>query len=285
VALLRCGPVAAPLDRDALRRTLGPPVGPWASLEVVPSTGSTNADLVALAGDPAAAPDRTVLVAEHQDAGRGRRDRVWSDRAGEGLTFSVLLRPREVAVERWGWAPLLAGLALVEAVGEVTGGEVPAALKWPNDLLLGDAGAKGAGVLAEVAAGGGDERALVVGIGINVATAVADLPAGGTSLAAEGAGYLGRDTVLVAVLRALAELDDRWRGAYGDVVAAGLVDDYRARCATLGREVTVTLPGGRVLEGRAVDVDRDGRLAVREPGGDTTVVSAGDVVHVRPAGR
>lgn len=251
----------------------------------MPSTGSTNADLVALAGDPAAAPDRTVLVAEHQDAGRGRRDRVWSDRAGEGLTFSVLLRPREVAVERWGWAPLLAGLALVEAVGEVTGGEVPAALKWPNDLLLGAGGAKGAGVLAEVAAGGGDERALVVGIGINVATPVADLPAGGTSLAAEGAGHLGRDTVLVAVLRALAELDDRWRGAYGDVVAAGLVDDYRARCATLGREVSVTLPGGRVLEGRAVDVDRDGRLAVREPGGDTTVVSAGDVVHVRPAGR
>ena len=277
--------MAAPLDRDALRRTLGPPAGPWASLEVVTSTGSTNADLAALAGDPAAAPDRSVLVAEHQDAGRGRRDRVWSDRAGEGLTFSVLLRPREVAVERWGWAPLLAGLALVEAVGEVTGGEVPAALKWPNDLLLGGGGAKGAGVLAEVASGGGDERALVVGIGLNVATPVAELPAGGTSLAAEGAGYLGRGTVLVAVLRALAELDDRWRGAYGDAVAAGLVDDYRARCATLGREVTVTLPGGRVLEGRAVDVDRDGRLAVREPGGDTTVVSAGDVVHVRPAGR
>ncbi|PVZ14938.1 biotin--[acetyl-CoA-carboxylase] ligase [Actinomycetospora cinnamomea] len=274
---------AAPLDRDALRRALAPPSGPWASLEVVTRTGSTNADLAARAADPAT-PDRTVLVAEHQDAGRGRRDRVWSDRAGEGLTFSVLLRPREVAVERWGWAPLLAGLALVEAVGEVTGGDVPAALKWPNDLLLGPGQGKGAGVLAEVAEGG-DERALVVGIGLNVGTAAADLPAGGTSLAAEGAGHLGRETVLVAVLRALADLDGRWRSAYGDVAAAGLVDDYRARCATLGREVTVTLPGGRVLEGRAVDVDRDGRLAVRDTGGDTTVVSAGDVVHVRPAGR
>jgi BirA family transcriptional regulator, biotin operon repressor / biotin---[acetyl-CoA-carboxylase] ligase len=188
-------------------------------------------------------------------------------------------------VERWGWAPLLAGLALVEAVGEVGGGAVPAALKWPNDLLLGagEAG-KGAGVLAEVGAGEGPDRALVVGVGLNVGTDPADLPAGGTSLAAEGAD-VPRDAVLVAVLRALADLDDRWRAAHGDVVASGLIEDYRARCATLGRDVTVALPGDRVLEGRAVDVDRDGRLAVRTPDGDTTVVSAGDVVHVRPAAR
>jgi BirA family biotin operon repressor/biotin-[acetyl-CoA-carboxylase] ligase len=264
---------------------VGPPTGPWASLDVVARTGSTNADLLARTSGPDAAPDRTVLVAEHQDAGRGRRDRVWEDRAGEGLTFSVLLRPREVAVERWGWAPLLAGLALVEAIDQVTGGEVPAALKWPNDLLLGADPAKGAGILAEVGGGRDDDRTLVVGIGLNVGTAVADLPAGATSLAAEGFGHLDREAVLVAVLRALADLDARWRGAHGDVVAAGILEDYRARCATLGREVTVALPGGRVLEGRAVDVDRDGRLAVREPGGDTTVVSAGDVVHVRPAAR
>jgi BirA family biotin operon repressor/biotin-[acetyl-CoA-carboxylase] ligase len=278
-----------PLDQDALRHAVGPPTGPWASLDVVARTGSTNADLLARTSGPDAAPDRTVLVAEHQDAGRGRRDRVWEDRAGEGLTFSILLRPREVAVERWGWAPLLAGLALVEAVRDVTGDAVPAALKWPNDLLLGGSDdrqpAKGAGILAEVGGGRDDDRTLVVGIGLNVGTAVADLPAGATSLAAEGFGHLDRETVLVAVLRALADLDARWRGANGDVVAAGIVEDYRARCATLGREVTVTLPGGRVLEGRAVDVDRDGRLAVREPGGDTTVVSAGDVVHVRPAAR
>jgi BirA family biotin operon repressor/biotin-[acetyl-CoA-carboxylase] ligase len=275
--------VAAPLDADALRRTLGPPTGAWASLDVVASTGSTNADLLARATGPDAAPDRSVLVAEHQDAGRGRRDRVWEDRASEGLTFSVLLRPREVAPERWGWAPLLAGLALVEAVGRVS--SVPAALKWPNDLLLGaEPAAKGAGILAEVGAGSGGDRALVIGIGLNVATPVADLPAGATSLAAEGADP-GRDAVLVAVLRALADLDERWRGAHGDVVAAGIVDDYRARCATLGREVSVALPGDRVLAGRAVDVDRDGRLAVRAPDGGTTVVSAGDVVHVRPAAR
>ncbi|GAA4794886.1 biotin--[acetyl-CoA-carboxylase] ligase [Actinomycetospora chlora] len=278
-------PPDAPLDAGALRRTLGPPAGPWASVTVVERTGSTNADLLARTGGADPAPDRSVLVAEHQDAGRGRRDRTWDDRAGEGLTFSVLLRPREVAVERWGWAPLLAGLALVEAVGEVTGRSVPAALKWPNDLLLGaDPAAKGAGVLAEVGAGQGPERALVVGIGLNVATPAADLPTGGTSLAEQGAD-VGREAVLVAVLRALADLDARWRAAFGDVVAAGLVDDYRAHCATLGREVRVLLPGDRLLEGRAVDVDRDGRLAVRAPDGDTTVVSAGDVVHVRPAAR
>lgn len=268
---------------------MGPPAGPWASLEVVARTGSTNADLLARAAGPEPTPDRSVLVAEHQDAGRGRRERTWEARAGEGLTFSVLLRPREVTVERWGWAPLLAGLALVEAVDEVTGGAVPAALKWPNDLLLGTEPGKGAGVLAEVGAGDGPDRALVIGIGLNVATPAGELPAGGTSLATEldrvGAAHPGRDTVLVAVLRALADLDDRWRATHGDVVAAGLVEDYRARCATLGRDVEVSLPGGRTLAGRAVDVDRDGRLAVRAADGDTTVVSAGDVVHVRPAAR
>ena len=87
----------------------------------------------------------TVLVAEHQVAGRGRLDRVWTSPPRAGLTVSFLLRP-DVPAARRGWLPLLTGVALAESVGEVTG--VRASLKWPNDLLAVD-GRKLAGILAE----------------------------------------------------------------------------------------------------------------------------------------
>lgn len=263
-----------------LRATATAPRGPWARLEVVERTGSTNADLVAAAAlGPERTPDRSVLVAEHQDAGRGRRERTWEARPAEGLTFSLLLRPG-VPPARWGWAPLLAGVALVLALES---DDVPVALKWPNDLLLGPDQAKGAGILAEMTAGGPGATgpALVVGIGLNVATPRADLPAGGTSLVAEGV-HRARTDVLGDVLAVFASLDDDWRGARGDAGAAGLAAAYREHCATLGRRVRVSMPGGRELVGEAVDVDDEGRLVVRDDAGDEVTVSAGDVVHVRP---
>jgi BirA family transcriptional regulator, biotin operon repressor / biotin---[acetyl-CoA-carboxylase] ligase len=255
-------------------------------IDVVASTGSTNADLLARATGPDPAPDRTVLVAEHQDAGRGRRDRVWEDRAGEGLTFSVLLRPSEVPVAQWGWAPLIAGLALVVAMEDYrpAAGDAPveAALKWPNDLLLGPDRRKGAGILSEVV-DGGSGPALVVGIGINVSTPEAELPEGGTSLLAQSVRR-SRPDVLGDVLATFASLDADWRAARGDAARAGLLAGYRRRCATLGATVRVSLPGDRVLEGVAEEVDDDGRLVVRGADGGLTTVSAGDVVHVRTVG-
>ena len=274
---LPCRTVTEPLDVAALSAALARPVGPWRSLRVVERTGSTNADLVAAADDPEATPDHSVLLAEHQDAGRGRRGRTWEARPSEGLTLSVLLRPVEVPSERWGWAPLLTGLALVAAVESLAGTAPQAALKWPNDLLLGPDRRKGAGILAEQAPG-----ALVIGIWVNVATPVADLPEGGTSLRVEGVER-SRTEVAIALLEALADVERRWRGARGDVVVAGLDADYRARCATLGRRVRVTQPGDRVLTGTATGLDRDGRLQIiDDTNGQNTAVSAGDVVHVRP---
>jgi BirA family biotin operon repressor/biotin-[acetyl-CoA-carboxylase] ligase len=266
----------------AVARTAAAPHGPWARVDVVDRTGSTNADLVAAA--VGGAPDRTVLVAHHQDAGRGRRDRAWESAPSEGLTFSVLLRPAQVPVAQWGWAPLIAGLALVVAMEDYrpAAGDaaVPVALKWPNDLLLGADRRKGAGILAEVVDGGGTQ-ALVVGIGINVATPEAELPEGGTSLLAQSVRR-SRPDVLGDVLATLASLDDDWRAARGDAARAGLLAGYRRRCATLGSTVRVALPGGRELHGVAEDVDDDGRLVVRSAeDGTPTIVSAGDVVHVR----
>lgn len=267
----------------ALQTTAVAPTGPWSRLDVVDATGSTNADLSAAAAD--GAPDRSVLVAHHQTAGRGRRERTWESGPAQGLTFSVLLRPSAVPPEQWGWAPLIAGLALVVALEDYRApasvATLETALKWPNDLLLGPDQRKGAGILCEVVPGGAAGNALVVGIGMNVSTPEAELPEGGTSLLAQSVRRT-RPDVLGDVLAVYASLDDDWRAARGDAGRAGLLSGYRQRCATLGREVRVLLPGDRELVGTADDIDDDGRLVVREPNGALTTVAAGDVVHVRP---
>ncbi|WP_028925938.1 biotin--[acetyl-CoA-carboxylase] ligase [Pseudonocardia acaciae] len=263
------------LDVTALRTELA---GVVAKLDVVERTGSTNADLLAAARSGAA--DRTVLVAELQEAGRGRLDRRWTSPSHAGLTFSVLLRPIGVPPSRWGWLPLLAGVSLVHTIRSLT--TVDAALKWPNDLLLGPPHdrRKAAGLLAEVA-NGGDDPSVVLGIGLNVRTRADQLPDTATSLAAQGAD-VPRAELLTALLRRLLADEAAWREAGGDPDASGLRAAYRAACATLGARVRIELPGAeRTLLAVAEDVDEDGRLVVREPNGVTRAVASGDVVHLR----
>lgn len=269
------------LDEDRLRRRLVDD-GPYAALDVVAVTGSTNSDLAEAATKGGA--DRTVLIAEEQSAGRGRLQRRWVSPRGSGLFVSVLLRPG-VPPSAVSWMPLIAGVALAETVERTT--DVPAGLKWPNDLLLGSGEDwfKGAGILSEAVAGP-DGIAVVLGMGVNIRQQRDELPAGAgglpaTSLVAEGA-EVDREEFAVALLEALAEVEGGWRVADGDVVPTGLLDRYRRLCRTLGQRVRVEL-GDHDLHGVAEDVDASGRLVVRADDGRTTAVSAGDVVHVRPS--
>ena len=271
-----------PWDAAALRAALTGPRGPWSRLEVAQRIGSTNAELLAAAD----APDRAVLVAEQQDAGRGRLGRAWVTRPGEAIAVSVLLRPQGIAPERFGWLPLLAGLAVHDAVAAVAPG--PACLKWPNDLLLGVGQRKAGGILAE-ATTGPDGTAVVLGIGLNVGSGVGaapdDLPPGATSLAAEGAPGVDRAELLVAVLTRLAAREAAWRAAAGDPDVGHLRAAYREVCGSLGAEVRVELPGGMAVAGMAEDVDGDGRLLLLGVDGHRRAVAAGDVVHLRPVDR
>ncbi|PRW62448.1 biotin--[acetyl-CoA-carboxylase] ligase [Actinopolyspora mortivallis] len=269
-----------PLDADALRARLVEN-GPYTALDVVTVTGSTNTDLVAAANSGAA--DRTVLVAEEQQAGRGRMRRSWVSPRHYGLHVSVLLRPVVAAHSALSWVPLLAGTALAETVRETTG--LDAVLKWPNDLLLGHQ-RKAAGILAD-AVSTMDGMAVVLGMGVNVHHESADLPesAGGlpaTSLAAEGV-KVDRTELLATLLERLSRAEYQWRTGATDGVERGLLERYRALCSTLGMRVRVELGGSRVLEGTARDVDEHGRLVVRGRDGVRTPLSAGDVVHLRPA--
>jgi len=268
-----------PLNASSLRRAILTPDSLWTDLEVVEVTGSTNTDLVARAQEGAS--EGTVLIAEEQSAGRGRLDRRWSAPARSGLFFSVLLRPSAVPVERWGWLPLLAGVATATALSRSAG--VDTALKWPNDLLVTVEGEerKTGGILAERA----DADAVVIGIGLNVSLRADELPVpAAASLALAGAKGIDRDPILRAILRSLADWYARWTAADGDPSACRLRQTYAAGCATLGRTVRVELPGGRRMDGTAVAVDDDGRLVLATEGGGEQAVGAGDVVHVRPAG-
>jgi BirA family biotin operon repressor/biotin-[acetyl-CoA-carboxylase] ligase len=268
-----------PLNGAALRRALVREGGLWSDIQVVQRTGSTNSDLVALA-TVGKAEEGAILVAEEQNAGRGRLDRQWTAPARSGLFFSVLLKPTAAPVERWGWLPLLTGVAVATGLSRAAG--VDTALKWPNDLLVTVGGdeRKAGGILAERA--GAD--AVVVGIGINVTLREDELPVPGAgSLALAGAATTDRDTVLRAVLRSLEQWYERWRSVGGDPVASGLQETYAAGCATLGRVVRAELPGGKSITGEAVAVDGDGRLVLATEEGVQQPVGAGDIVHLRSA--
>lgn len=235
----------------------------------VEQTGSTNADL--LAAGRKGAPEQ-ARIADHQTAGRGRRDRVWLSPPDAALMMSVLVRRGLVAARLFD-VTMAMGLAALDAIAEVAA--VQAALKWPNDVLVDER--KLAGVLAESALGA--EPMVVVGIGLNVREdAVRDLP----PEVAQRATFLGAHAALDPDVRprlAAAMLGslERWLdGPAGDVLGA-----YRNRSATIGQNVVVARDNGEPLRGVATAVTPRGELVVRADGVDHTL-TVGDVSHVRP---
>jgi BirA family biotin operon repressor/biotin-[acetyl-CoA-carboxylase] ligase len=262
-----------PLSEAELSRALTTGGSRWTEVHVVDVLPSTNAVLGQRARD--GQEDGLVLIAEHQTAGRGRLDRTWTAPPGAGVTMSVLVRPAGIAVSRWPWISLVSGLAVAAAVQQVA--EVDARLKWPNDVVVDDR--KLAGVLVERVEGPGPAAA-VIGIGLNVTATADELPTTqATSLRIEGASMTDRSTLVKAILRRLDGLLAEWEAGGGEP-RAGLRDAYQAACTTLGRRVSVELPGRSPLEGEAVRIDDFGRLVVLTGSGERAF-GAGDVTHVR----
>ena len=270
---------------------LSPDTVPDLTVEVLDEVGSTNE--VVRERAVAGAPDGLVVVADHQTDGRGRLGRRWVSPPGTSLTFSMLARPG-VPTRSWPWLPLLTGYAVAKTL---TAMGYAAGVKWPNDVLISPPGSgeakKVAGVLVERLET--DEGpAAVVGVGLNVDMTEDELPEpGATALSLEerstdvpappvpGERPLDRTEVLVAVLSSLREAYDAWQ-AGGDMTGMRLADSYASACLTVGSDVRVELPDGRVLSGRAVGIDPSGQLLV-ETDGAREAVGAGDVLHVRSA--
>jgi BirA family transcriptional regulator, biotin operon repressor / biotin---[acetyl-CoA-carboxylase] ligase len=211
------------------------------------------------------APGGLVVVADEQTAGRGRLGRTWEARPGSSLLVSVLLRDAGDPARTPGHVVMAAGVALAAAVEDVAG--IGAGLKWPNDLVVDDR--KLAGLLAEA-----EGDALVVGAGCNVnwESFPEELRATATACNLEAGHLVDRDALLDAFL-------DRFAAALG--AGDRVVDDYRARLATIGRSVRVEHVRDADLVGTAVGITDDGALVVRDDtGADHTVVAA-DVHHLR----
>ncbi|WP_158018969.1 biotin--[acetyl-CoA-carboxylase] ligase [Mycobacterium basiliense] len=268
------------MDVHALRDEVLGAESAWRQLDVVEQTGSTNADLLARA---AAGVDigASVLIAEHQTAGRGRLGRSWSAAPRAQLTMSVGVVVRDVPTVRWGWLPLATGLAVLDAVAPLLAPTaVETGLKWPNDVLAGSAAAKAklAGILVEIA-----QPFAVIGVGLNVTQAPEEVDGpGATSLFDLGVSAPDRDQLACRLLRELAARIAQWRLADPQLITA-----YRAVSLTIGSRVCAQLPGGRELVGTALDIDEQGRLCVQTRAGgpdasqESVLVSAGDVVHLR----
>lgn len=251
---------------DAARGRLGV----FANLHYADTVGSTNdlAAQLALSG----APDGTAVLADQQTAGRGRRGRTWSSPPGAGLYLSVVLRGRALSAAP-GLMTLGAGVAAVDAVMAATG--LPVMLKWPNDLVSGDAWRKLGGILCEAQG----QDAIVVGLGINVTPAAhpTDVMARATSIEGELGRAVDRAALVVeclAHLRAAAE-------AVRSNQAAALLDRWRA-CAAAGWQGAAVRwqDGDREARGVARDVDVDGALLVERDGRRERVI-AGEVVWER----
>ena len=238
-------------------------------VEWVSQTGSTNADLLT-AARRGSEPNR-VLVADYQSAGRGRRGRTWEAEPESSLLFSVLTRPK-LPVAAAHLVTTALALGALEACDSLAG--VRPGLKWPNDLVVEDR--KLAGVLAESVVAGDRLEAVVVGMGLNVRTGAALADAADAAVALEDLCGSAVDSgeLLAGVLAGFSWWMDGIETPGGQ---SALIAAARRDSATLGRQVSVELGDGSVLEGQAEDLGEDGALILE--GGERVVV--GDVVHLR----
>lgn len=237
-------------------------------------TESTNDDVREMA--EAGADEGTVVIAQEQTQGRGRRGRAWFGHPDHSLQFSILLRPA-LPSEQFPRLVNMVGVAMAEGCAQAAGCVV--GTKWPNDLIVpgrpaasSGPGRKVGGILVEANA----PRYAVAGIGLNVLSDASDFPPelanSATSLASASSACLTREAVLAAALNAL----DRWYGVLLQGDWDAILRRQRELESTLGHDRTVTVDGDAVT-GRVLDLSPDGGLLVQTAGG-VRAITVGEVL-------
>ncbi len=245
-------------------------VGRWLGNPVscFTETDSTNTQAKRLAEE--GAPEGTLVVAESQTNGKGRRGRSWVSPPGEGLWFSLVLRPKVLP----SLAPMLtlaAALAVSAGIEDVCG--LSARIKWPNDIVL--SGRKAAGILTELSAETTEIHYVVIGVGVNVN--MADFPEEirrtATSLFIESGTRFHRCDILAAILARMEQFYETFLDTRDLSI---LREEYMQRLANLGEEVVVLAPEGE-RRGVCEGIDEYGRLLVRGEDGSIEKVFSGEV--------
>lgn len=215
------------------------------------------------------APEGTLVVAEKQTMGRGRLGRSWFSPFQTGIYASLILRPRLVPNE----APkitLLAGVSAAETLLAVA--SLDAGIKWPNDILV--HGKKIAGILTETSMEMDAIQHVVVGLGLNVnqRSFPGHLKGSATSLFME----TGRPFERVVLLREFLRQFERCYDTFSRVGFEPIRKRWRELAVLLGKEVTVRMMD-RTFEGRAMELDRDGALIVKDRDGQSQRIYSGDI--------
>jgi BirA family biotin operon repressor/biotin-[acetyl-CoA-carboxylase] ligase len=250
-------------------------LGPFTHVEFLPETGSTND--IALQRAQAGAPHGTVVLADMQTAGRGRRGRAWHSPPEAGVYLSVVLR-----AEAWAGAlsllTLAAGVAVARAIRSATGLAVE--LKWPNDVVVGRPWRKLAGILSETASATPRIDAVVVGIGVNVRSGSfpPELAHRATALEVELGRPVDRVAFIIELLAALAAITDELQRGRGDQI---LIAWRSMGGAGLGGVPVRWNDGGTLRRGLASDLAADGALLVDAGGGRVERLVAGEVTWDR----
>lgn len=244
---------------------------PWQdSLIWFESIESTNTTAKQLARE--GAPHGTVLIADHQTGGRGRRGRSFHSPAGSGIYMSVVLRPECLPTQIM-HLTCAAAVAACDAVETAAG--IRPCIKWTNDLVFGKR--KIAGILTELGmTPNGALDYAIVGIGINCCQAESDFPEEIRQIAGSLASVTGhpvqREVVAAALMDAFFRMSESLL-----TEKSGMMEQYRTDCITLGREISVVKADGNVRHGTALEIDDEGALVVRFSDNTLETVNSGEV--------
>ncbi|MEY8353696.1 biotin--[acetyl-CoA-carboxylase] ligase [Lachnospiraceae bacterium 54-53] len=233
-----------------------------------PAIDSTNTRAKRLAEE--GAPSGTLVVADCQNAGKGRRGRAWVSPSGKNVFMSIILRP-DILPSSASMLTLVAALAVYEGIRKATG--LSGAIKWPNDIVAG--GKKLCGILTEMSAELEGIHYVVVGIGINanMEEFPEEVEQTATSLFLETGQKVRRSRLIAAVMEAFEQYYEEFI-SQGDL--SGLISVYNKHMANAGKEVRVLDPAGDYT-GRALGINGKGELLVELQSGEVRHVISGEV--------
>jgi BirA family biotin operon repressor/biotin-[acetyl-CoA-carboxylase] ligase len=266
--------IADRLDAEALQAMVHTRVMGRPAIRVLEQTDSTNLQAKMMADQKAA--EGTLIVADTQTLGRGRRGRTWHSPAGRNIYASLILRP-QLAPSQAPQITLMAAVALARTLE--TSAALDAKIKWPNDVMVG--GKKIAGILTELSTDMESVAYVVVGFGINVNIREAEMPEEIRPIATSIHMQSGTET---SRTRLLCDLLENFETAYALLNDEGfgpVMAQWRAMTDIIGQRANVDVMGRR-LTGTVAAVDDDGVLILEDDGGAVHRILSGDVTRLRP---